>query len=168
MLEPETLLERFAIFNPFRLVQFHTSSIFAVIQPWFEDVHSFAFLYLIEEEDCRLLTMATKLKSIIPAVPISQCQSFVGRRDDGQQLIRQQSVRQSTSSRRPKFSIRSKKSAAPKLKQSKLDKNKNISSKQQQPTWDVFSQSDPTIIETGKKLKKSKKRRVSFKVIECK
>lgn len=106
--------------------------------------------------------MATKIKAIIPAVPISQLTTLNGgtARDDGQQLIRQ-SVRKYSASR-PKFSFRPKRCALPKFKKSRTDKNQISTS--QQPAWDVFTQSDVTVAETGKKLKKTKKRRISLKV----
>lgn len=109
--------------------------------------------------------MATKIKAIIPAVPISQLTTLNGgtARDDGQQLIRQ-SVRKYSASR-PKFSFRPKRCALPKFKKSRTANNQ-ISTSSQQPAWDVFTQSDVTsVAETGKKLKKTKKRRISLKFV---
>lgn len=105
--------------------------------------------------------MATKLKAIIPPVTISQRPPFTSR-DDGQQLIRK-SVR--TTSSRPKFSIRSKKSACKNSKKvKKTDKTQRSTSTRQPPAWDAFEQSDPPS-ENAKKLKtKTKKRKIPLKV----
>lgn len=105
--------------------------------------------------------MATKLKAIIPPVTISQRPPFTSR-GDGQQLIRK-SVR--TTSSRPKFSIRSKKSACKNSKKvKKTDKTQRSTSTRQPPAWDAFEQSDPPS-ENAKKLKtKTKKRKISLKV----
>lgn len=97
--------------------------------------------------------MATKLKAMIPPVAVSQRPSFVGSKDDGQKLIRKTSVRAS-SSRRPKFSIRPRKSAPSKSKKSKANP---VASSQ---SWDVFAQQDA---QAGKD-KKTRKRRISLKV----
>lgn len=97
--------------------------------------------------------MATKLKAMIPPGTVTQRP----RRDDGQNLIRK-SVR---TSRRPKFSIRSKKSTQ--KKSTKCSKADHISSSNP-PAWDAFEQADPASGETAKKSKKSKKKRISFKV----
>lgn len=106
--------------------------------------------------------MATKLKAIIPPVTISQRPPFTSR-DDGQQLIRT-SVR--TTSSRPKFSIRSKKSACKNSKKvKKTDKTQRSTSTRQPPAWDAFEQSDPPS-ENAKKLKtKTKKRKISLKIV---
>ncbi|KAK4005020.1 Uncharacterized protein APZ42_016117 [Daphnia magna] len=106
--------------------------------------------------------MATKLKAIIPPVTISQRPPFTSR-DDGQQLIRK-SVR--TTSSRPKFSIRSKKSACKNSKKvKKTDKTQRSTSTRQPPAWDAFEQSDPPS-ENAKKLKtKTKKRKISLKIV---
>ncbi|XP_046634367.1 uncharacterized protein LOC124343426 [Daphnia pulicaria] len=98
--------------------------------------------------------MATKLKAMIPPGTVTQRP----RRDDGQNLIRK-SVR---TSRRPKFSIRSKKSTQ--KKSTKCSKADHISSSNP-PAWDAFEQADPASGETGKKSKKSKKKRISFKIV---
>ncbi|XP_032799510.2 uncharacterized protein LOC116936475 [Daphnia magna] len=106
--------------------------------------------------------MATKMKAIIPPVTILQRPPFTSR-DDGQQLIRT-SVR--TTSSRPKFSIRSKKSACKNSKKvKKTDKTQRSTSTRQPPAWDAFEQSDPPS-ENAKKLKtKTKKRKISLKIV---
>lgn len=101
--------------------------------------------------------MATKLKAIIPPA-ISQRPAFTSR-DDGQQLIRN-SIHKSTS-RRPKFAIRSKKSAC---KKSKKGKKADKTQRSQPPAWDTFEQSDPAS-ENEKRLNtKPKKKRISSRV----
>lgn len=105
---------------------------------------------------------------MIPPVPatISQRKTFT--KDDGQQLIREQSIRKSAS-RRPKFSVRPRKSKGHQLK-SKKAKTEQIqqctSTQLQHPVlWDAFMQSDP-VSETGKNTKKkTKKRKISFKIV---
>ena len=97
--------------------------------------------------------MATKLKAIIPPGTVAQRPS----RDDGQKLIRK-SVR---TSRRPKFSIRSKKSTP---KKSKKSSKADLISSSHPLAWDAFEQADSVSGETGKKANKSKKKRISFKV----
>ena len=116
-------------------------------------------------ESDRVFTMATKMKAMIPPVPmISQRSTFS--KDDGKQLIREQSIRKSAS-RRPKFSVRPKKfKTSLKSKKAKADQ---VQQQERPPTehpvlWDAFVQSDP-VSETGKNTKrKIKKRKISFKV----
>ena len=95
--------------------------------------------------------MATKLKAIIPSGTVAQRPC-----DDGKKLIRK-SVR---TSRRPKFSIRTKKS--PHKKSQKANKANHISPSS--PACDTFELADTASGETGKKSNKSKKKRISLKV----
>ena len=114
--------------------------------------------------------MATKLKTIMPPViPISQRSPFSGEKGDGQQLIRRKV--KSSSSRRPKLSVRSKKQfSSSKTKNLKKRQTKKIQSEnpstgnQEQAAWDSISPLDPMNCENRKLHKKAKKKRISFKV----